>query len=73
MAGTYHGYDGPCPPWNDELVHRYVFTVYALAAPALADGAVLDGSAVREALERAPILAQASLTGLYTLNPALTA
>ena len=23
MAGDYHGYDGPCPPWNDELLHHY--------------------------------------------------
>ena len=30
MFGDYYGYDGPCPPWNDELVHRYVFTLYAL-------------------------------------------
>src|SRR5699024_10486176 len=27
MNGEYFGYDGPCPPWNDALVHRYVFTV----------------------------------------------
>jgi hypothetical protein len=26
MAGEYYGYDGPCPPWNDERVHTYVFT-----------------------------------------------
>ena len=26
MAGDYYGYDGPCPPWNDEIPHRYVFT-----------------------------------------------
>ena len=30
MEGVYGGYDGPAPPWNDERVHRYVFTVYAL-------------------------------------------
>ena len=30
MSGDYFGYDGPCPPWNDALVHRYVFTLYAL-------------------------------------------
>ena len=29
MEGTYYGYDGPCPPWNDSLVHHYVFTLYA--------------------------------------------
>ena len=31
MAGDYYGYDGPFPPWNDSLVHHYVFTLYALA------------------------------------------
>ncbi len=30
MNGDYYGYDGPCPPWNDSIVHRYVFTLYAL-------------------------------------------
>ncbi len=33
MSGEYYGYDGPCPPWNDERLHRYVFTVYALDVP----------------------------------------
>ena len=22
MAGDYFGYDGPCPPWNDSIVHH---------------------------------------------------
>ena len=35
MAGNYFGYDGPCPPWNDEILHHYVFTVYALDVPRL--------------------------------------
>jgi hypothetical protein len=30
MAGDYYGYDGPCPPWNDDLLHHYHFRVYAL-------------------------------------------
>lgn len=30
MAGPYGGYDGPCPPANDALVHNYKFQVYAL-------------------------------------------
>ncbi|MFU8878192.1 MAG: YbhB/YbcL family Raf kinase inhibitor-like protein, partial [Wenzhouxiangellaceae bacterium] len=30
MEGMYFGYDGPCPPWNDERLHHYHFTVYAL-------------------------------------------
>ena len=35
MAGTYGGYDGPFPPWNDERTHRYRFRVYALDTPSL--------------------------------------
>jgi Raf kinase inhibitor-like YbhB/YbcL family protein len=30
MEGTYLGYDGPCPPWNDTIVHHYHFSLYAL-------------------------------------------
>ena len=33
MAGDYFGYDGPFPPFNDSLVHHYVFTLYALDVP----------------------------------------
>ncbi|MBB5369306.1 MULTISPECIES: YbhB/YbcL family Raf kinase inhibitor-like protein [unclassified Janthinobacterium] len=70
MAGDYHGYDGPCPPWNDTLVHRYVFTLYALDLPHIAVNAPLTGANVRDALA-GHVLAQASLTGTYTLNPDL--
>jgi len=34
LKGQYYGYDRPCPPWNDENVHHYHFTVYALSVPA---------------------------------------
>ncbi len=30
MEGNYYGYDGPAPPWNDEKIHRYVWTLYAI-------------------------------------------
>jgi Raf kinase inhibitor-like YbhB/YbcL family protein len=70
MAGDYHGYDGPCPPWNDSLVHRYVFTLYALDLPRIAVNAPLNGVNLRDALA-GHVLAQASLTGTYTLNPHL--
>lgn len=70
MAGDYYGYDGPCPPWNDTLVHRYVFTLYALDLPHIAVNAPLNGAHLRDALA-GHVLAQASLTGSYTLNPRL--
>jgi len=70
MAGDYYGYDGPCPPWNDEIPHRYVFTVFALDVPRLALEGRFGGADVRKAVE-GHVLAQASITGRYTLNPAV--
>ena len=72
MRGDYHGYDGPCPPWNDEIVHHYVFTVYALDIEKLPLTGKFGGPEVRAAMQ-GHILAEASLTGTYTLNPALGA
>ena len=72
MRGDYHGYDGPCPPWNDEIVHRYVFTVYALDIEQLPLTGRFGGPEVRAAMH-GHILAEASLTGTYTLNPKLGA
>jgi hypothetical protein len=70
MAGDYYGYDGPCPPWNDEIPHRYVFTVYALDVGRLPLQGAFGGNDVRRAIE-GHVLAQASITGRYTLNPAV--
>jgi Raf kinase inhibitor-like YbhB/YbcL family protein len=68
MAGDYYGYDGPCPPWNDELAHRYVFTVFALDVERLPLEGRFGGADVRKAVA-GHVLAQASITGRYTLNP----
>lgn len=70
MAGNYFGYDGPCPPWNDTIVHHYVFTLYALKVPHLNVQANFSGADVRAALA-GNILAEASITGLYSLNPVI--
>jgi len=70
MAGDYGGYDGPCPPWNDELLHRYEFRVYALDVESLglaADGN-FRGPDVMAALE-GHVLAMGKITGTYTQNP----
>jgi Raf kinase inhibitor-like YbhB/YbcL family protein len=68
MRGDYYGYDGPCPPWNDLLPHRYRFSVYALDLPALPLDGAFTGTDVRDAM-RGHILDEATLTGRYTLNP----
>ncbi len=70
MRGDYFGYDGPCPPWNDALVHRYYFTVYALDVAELPLSGKFTGAEVEEAMQ-GHILGQASLHGTYTLNPDL--
>lgn len=70
MSGDYFGYDGPCPPWNDSILHRYVFTVYALDIERLPVEGTFTGPEVVQAMQ-GHILDQASLTSLYTLNPAL--
>lgn len=70
MDGRYLGYDGPCPPWNDTLVHHYHFRVHALDVERLelAEGFTL--AQFRAAIE-GHVLDSAELTGTYTLNPAL--
>src|SRR3546814_15011662 len=48
MNGDYFGYDGPCPPWNDSIAHRYVFTVYALDVAELPfEGRFTGGDAIK--------------------------
>ncbi len=68
MGGTYLGYDGPCPPWNDSIVHRYVFTVYATDLDKCPVDGAFTAAEVLAAIE-GHILAEASITGLYRLNP----
>ncbi|MBS0337938.1 MAG: YbhB/YbcL family Raf kinase inhibitor-like protein [Proteobacteria bacterium] len=70
MAGDYFGYDGPCPPWNDEIVHRYVFTLYALNVKACPVSGRFNGPDVLRAIEGC-VLDRAVLTGKYSLNLAL--
>ena len=70
MSGTYLGYDGPCPPWNDELPHHYRFEIHALDLPRCPVDGHFTVSDVRLAIKR-HVLASAEITGLYTLNPAI--
>lgn len=70
MAGDYYGYDGPCPPWNDSIVHHYVFTLFALDIERVPVTGAFTGQQVRDAM-RGHVLGQASVVGTYTLNPAL--
>jgi Raf kinase inhibitor-like YbhB/YbcL family protein len=67
MTGRYYGYDGPFPPFNDSLVHHYVFTLYAISVPRLAVEGDFTGEQVRAALAGVT-LDSATYSGTYTLN-----
>lgn len=67
---THGGYDGPCPPWNDQLMHEYYFRLYALDIPTLNLKDKFTGSDVLNAM-KGHILAEAEWMGVYTLNPNL--
>ncbi len=70
MEGLYFGYDGPCPPWNDAIKHHYVFTVYALNTTSVSLNGAFTGSEALAAI-KPHIIAQASITGIYSLNPSV--
>lgn len=68
MEGAYHGYDGPCPPWNDERMHRYNFVLCATDLDTCPVQGRFTGAQVRKAID-GHVLAEARLTGIYSLNP----
>ena len=70
MEGTYGGYDGPCPPWNDERLHHYLFRLHALDIPTLKLAGDFGGSDALAAMQ-GHILDQADWMGLYTFRPKL--
>ena len=72
MKGAYGGYDGPCPPWNDEIVHHYHFAVYALDVPSLGlDGRFTGPDALRALAPHT--IAKGTFMGTYSLNPQVRA
>jgi Raf kinase inhibitor-like YbhB/YbcL family protein len=68
MGGRYLGYDGPCPPWNDTLLHHYHFTLYAIDLARCPVEGEFTGQQVLDAIGR-HVLAEARITGTYSLNP----
>jgi Raf kinase inhibitor-like YbhB/YbcL family protein len=66
-AGNYFGYDGPFPPFNDSLVHHYVFTLYALSVARAPLEGHFNGAQARQAIYE-HVLAEATHSGTYTLN-----
>jgi Raf kinase inhibitor-like YbhB/YbcL family protein len=72
MSGDYGGYDGPCPPWNDQIVHHYHFTVYALDVAKLRLPPRFGGPEALATLQQ-HVIAQGAWMGTYSLNPELRA
>jgi len=70
MGGEYGGYDGPCPPWNDSIIHHYHFHVFALDVESLGLSGRFGGGEVQAAME-GHILAEGSVMGTYNQNPDL--
>jgi Raf kinase inhibitor-like YbhB/YbcL family protein len=70
MAGSYFGYDGPFPPFNDSLIHHYVFTLFALDVAQLGVSGNFTGAQARSAMQ-GHVLASATHVGTYTLNARL--
>jgi hypothetical protein len=68
MSGDYYGYDGPCPPWNDSIIHHYVFTLYALDIAKCDLPSGFGGADVVKVMS-GRVLGQASITGTYAINP----
>lgn len=68
MEGDYGGYDGPWPPFNDERLHHYHFTVYALDVPSLGLGTRFTGPDALRAME-GHVLDTTALVGVYAINP----
>ena len=68
MGGNYGGYDGPWPPFNDERLHHYHFTVYALDVPSLPLPEQFKGPDALKAME-GHVLDKAAFIGTYALNP----
>ncbi len=70
MQGNYFGYDGPCPPWNDELVHHYRFKLFACDFDICPVEGAFTGQNVFQTIE-GHVIAETELVGLYSLNPDL--
>lgn len=62
------GYMGPCPPFNDLRLHRYVFTIYALNVKNLDLKQNYDHQQMTSAM-KGHILASASAVGVVVRNP----
>ncbi|MBB3999075.1 Raf kinase inhibitor-like YbhB/YbcL family protein [Aureimonas pseudogalii] len=65
MAGSYGGYDGPCPPRNDQRPHRYVVEIFALDIERLVLPEGFTGNAMVDAM-KGHVLARGAASATYS-------
>jgi Raf kinase inhibitor-like YbhB/YbcL family protein len=70
LEGTYGGWDGPFPPWNDEHIHHYETTVYALDVDSIGLRSGFTLEEFREAIA-GHVLDEGRIVPTYSLNPDL--
>ena len=68
LDGPRGGYDGPCPPHNDSMPHRYVTRVYALDVPSLGLSGLFFGEDALRAMQ-GHVLAVGAAEAKYSSNP----
>jgi Raf kinase inhibitor-like YbhB/YbcL family protein len=68
MEGLYFGYDGAGPPWNDERVHHYFFTLYALRVGRFPAEGEFNGPSVLNKMEGI-VLESARIRASYSIFP----
>jgi Raf kinase inhibitor-like YbhB/YbcL family protein len=68
MGGNYFGYDGPCPPWNDEIVHHYHFQLLAINLSRVDVDGTYSAEDVLKAIE-GHVIDGTEIIGTYSLSP----
>jgi Raf kinase inhibitor-like YbhB/YbcL family protein len=68
MGGSYLGYDGPCPPWNDEIPHHYHFQLLAINLSRVDVEGDFSAEEVLAAIE-GHVIEGTEIVGIYSLNP----
>jgi hypothetical protein len=68
MGGDYFGYDGPYPPANDLLPHRYFFRLFALDVERLDLPERFTAANAYHAMF-GHVLAETAIEGTYSLHP----
>lgn len=70
MRGSYHGYDGSCLPWSDEIVHHYRLSSAALRIAYCPVGEDSSGVGVQKVTVE-PVVERTAVVRTCDLSPPL--